>query len=81
MFEPAATRWSAGSYLIAYSDTNQTPGLKPSSVAVSFVFLYVGKVLVLGHRKFDEKGCADGDPWWRRLSSDRLLAGDIQTSS
>ena len=52
--------------------------MKTSSVNVSFVFLFVGKVLVLGHRKNDEKGCADGDPRWEFvLSGTNVLAGVI----
>ena len=57
------------------SDIHQTPGFGFASfLVIRFVSFFIGEMavsakrLVLGHRKHDEKGCADGDPWWSLLA-------------
>lgn len=70
----------AGSYLIDCSDTKIRHQIDLTSfLNVSFVFLFVGWVTVLGHRKNDEKGCADGAPWWEFMSSDVNVLASVIT--
>jgi hypothetical protein len=56
-------------------------GLAPNWCARRCRFFFGFSSDDLGHCKSDEKGCADGDPRRRCLSSDGFLAGDIQSLS
>ena len=60
-------------------DTQQYLAPKPVErldcrMDVCFVFSAVLRIglfdLVLGNCEYDEKGCADGDPWWEVVFSD-----------